>query len=52
MMDRQIETVRAADQYQLLKINVRSSYLVDLLTLGFSIRDDRETYFAAVGRAR
>lgn len=35
-IDRQIETVRGADQYQMLKINVRSSISpVDLLTPGF-----------------
>lgn len=45
MTDRQIETVRGADQYQLLKINVRNSYPVDLLTPGFQFETIERNVF-------
>lgn len=46
---RQIENVRGADQYQLLKINVRNSYPVDLLTPGFQFdATERNVFRCAV----
>lgn len=52
MIDGQIETVRGADQYQLLKINV--SYPVDLLTPGFQFEAIERNVFrcSQMGRLR